>query len=440
MVRPSLRSKTERRGLSHRGSVRGSFNRYRAQISKSCMAVGVQISESPERTLIERWNGSTWSVVPSPSPGTGDDSLEGVSCIKPDYCVTVGGQGETIGIAPIIEIWNGSAWTSVSGASTSSGSATLSGVSCTSPTSCMAVGSQKGGSLAELWNGVIWSRVASPNLGDGSDLYNVSCTVASSCAATGTTGFGVEALVEGWNGAKWSIAPVASPGFITGVSCATSEDCVGVGSNGEQPVALIASIVGIVTTFLQDGNSGTSYSTALAARGGNPPYKWLLVSGSGSLPPGLLLDQSTGAITGKPDRSGVFNFAIEVLDKRTRSSKGHPSTQNFGNRCVFDLNLYAMSFSVGGMALLRKQSALLHACVGRCARRTPHSRVRPAMPYKRPTRLPARVASNSFFRTTCRNVAPNILAYKLAYIFGSFTIRTCPIVPGERFNSPPIHA
>ena len=33
---------------------------------------------SPSTTLIEHWNGSAWSIVPSPSPGT-NDNLSGVT-------------------------------------------------------------------------------------------------------------------------------------------------------------------------------------------------------------------------------------------------------------------------------------------------------------------------------------------------------------------------
>ena len=44
--------------------------------------------------LTESWDGTAWSVVPSPSPG-GDpepaSSLDGVSCIDPSGCTAVGG-------------------------------------------------------------------------------------------------------------------------------------------------------------------------------------------------------------------------------------------------------------------------------------------------------------------------------------------------------------
>ena len=54
----------------------------------------------------------------------------------------------------------------------------------------------------------------------------------------------------------------------------------------------------ITTTSLANGLLGTSYSTTLAASGGTAPLSWSLTAGS--LPNGLTLDGSTGAITGVP--------------------------------------------------------------------------------------------------------------------------------------------
>ena len=56
------------------------------------------------QTLIESWNGSTWSVTPSPSPG----NLDGVTCMNPNNCVAVGGLNTGVGSSQtLIESWNG---------------------------------------------------------------------------------------------------------------------------------------------------------------------------------------------------------------------------------------------------------------------------------------------------------------------------------------------
>ena len=54
----------------------------------------------------------------------------------------------------------------------------------------------------------------------------------------------------------------------------------------------------ISTTSLPSGQINVAYSTTLAATGGTTPYTWSLTSGT--LPSGLSLNASTGAITGTP--------------------------------------------------------------------------------------------------------------------------------------------
>ena len=54
----------------------------------------------------------------------------------------------------------------------------------------------------------------------------------------------------------------------------------------------------ITTTSLASGRVGTAYSATLAASGGTSPYTWTLTGGT--LPAGLMLNATTGAITGTP--------------------------------------------------------------------------------------------------------------------------------------------
>lgn len=65
------------------------------------------------------------------------------------------------------------------------------------------------------------------------------------------------------------------------------------------------------------------YSTQLSASGGNPPYKWSIVSGV--LPKGLHFDRSSGVISGTPKTLGTFMFSIQVRDTKTHQ----PTTQRF---------------------------------------------------------------------------------------------------------------
>lgn len=57
---------------------------------------------------------------------------------------------------------------------------------------------------------------------------------------------------------------------------------------------------------------GRAYSGIPAVVGGTPPYTWFVWNGT--LPPGLTLDPTTGAITGSPTSNGTFQFSIGVID------------------------------------------------------------------------------------------------------------------------------
>ena len=68
---------------------------------------------------------------------------------------------------------------------------------------------------------------------------------------------------------------------------------------------------------------GQPYISSMAAAGGTPPYTYSI--SAGSLPSGLTLNSSTGAITGTPTAAGTFSETSRVLD-----STGAPATSSCG--------------------------------------------------------------------------------------------------------------
>ncbi|HEY6448719.1 MAG TPA: RHS repeat-associated core domain-containing protein [Acidobacteriaceae bacterium] len=69
----------------------------------------------------------------------------------------------------------------------------------------------------------------------------------------------------------------------------------------------------ILTSSLPDGQVGQAYSATLQAQGGHTPYTWSVISGS--LPAGLSLNASTGAISGSPSEAGgPLDLSIELQD------------------------------------------------------------------------------------------------------------------------------
>src|SRR5581483_5809907 len=68
----------------------------------------------------------------------------------------------------------------------------------------------------------------------------------------------------------------------------------------------------ITTTSLPNGTAGSSYSQSITASGGTAPYSWAFTAGS--LPSGLSLNASNGAIAGTPSSANTYNFTVQVTD------------------------------------------------------------------------------------------------------------------------------
>lgn len=71
----------------------------------------------------------------------------------------------------------------------------------------------------------------------------------------------------------------------------------------------------ITTASLPGAVIGTPYNQTLTAAGGISPYTWSI--STGTLPAGLNLNTSTGAITGNPTTAGTANFTVMVTDSAT---------------------------------------------------------------------------------------------------------------------------
>jgi hypothetical protein len=212
-----------------------------------CMAVGWTSST----TLAEEWNGTSWSTAPTASLPSADfqAQLWSVSCVSTTSCVGVGLAGITTGNVTVAEQWNGTSWTLLQTPNPSAAADSfLYGVDCVSPSFCMAVGeSDTGGvtpvnTLAELWNGSSWAIVPSPNASTSTSTFDVfeavSCTGTQFCVAVGygSSGSGNTTLTEQWNGTAWSVAaspnaPSTTDNYLNGVDCFGPTTCSAVGGS-----------------------------------------------------------------------------------------------------------------------------------------------------------------------------------------------------------------
>src|SRR5205823_5211397 len=140
----------------------------------SCTGVGWFVNSSGvEHTLVVRGSGSSWARVASPSPSLAGGALVGVSCTSPSNCVAVGSQPQSAqSYTTLAEHWDGTTWTIVPspnppGVGVPYTRAALHGVRCASATSCLAVGFYAIGgisrTLSERWDGTTWTIVSTPN-------------------------------------------------------------------------------------------------------------------------------------------------------------------------------------------------------------------------------------------------------------------------------------
>jgi hypothetical protein len=176
----------------------GSKTTYLAGVSctsaSSCTAVGLyEPSTGVRKTLAESWNGSEWKIQSTANPGSAKNELNGVSCTSSTACTASGWYVNAQGIeVTLVERWNGNSWTvqatpNPSGAKASSFNA----VSCGSSSTCTAVGTYTNSSgahvmLAESWTGSEWRIQSTPSPSGAleSELNGVSCS-SLTCTTTG---------------------------------------------------------------------------------------------------------------------------------------------------------------------------------------------------------------------------------------------------------------
>jgi hypothetical protein len=167
--------------------------------------------------LIEHWNGSSWSIVPSPANA---EALSSVAVISSSDVWAAGGAG----IQPVFEHWDGKTWTAFSGPAINAAAVGVSGIAAVSSNDVWVVGTTRAPgrrpappdqTLTEHWDGHKWSSVASPNVGTGNNtLGQVAAVSSSDVWAVGffsnATGGALPLLIN-WNGTRWNTVQAPVP-------------------------------------------------------------------------------------------------------------------------------------------------------------------------------------------------------------------------------------
>ena len=228
------------------GSTSVDFEGVDCPSAKSCFAVGFSQAGKTNKTLVERWNGSKWSVMATPNPaGATNSYLQAVSCASATNCIAVGYSSQGNKLSSLAEQWNGTKWSvMVTPSPVSWTNPALESVSCASPTSCMAVGHGRaltGESIVEHWDGIAWSVLPIAKQMGWTEIsfYGVACPSVTSCFAVGfyqdVAFAALRTLVQHWDGAAWSIQTSPSPtgavpANLARVSCPSATSCFAVGS------------------------------------------------------------------------------------------------------------------------------------------------------------------------------------------------------------------
>jgi len=262
-----------------------------ATSGRSAWAVGSRRNGNGSyRTLIERWDGTSWKVVPSADPAAGaspTDTLDGVVATAPSNAWAVGFyEKTTTSFRTLIEHWNGVRWAAVSSPNSGNGENTLAAAAARTTADIWAVGYRQGAfarrTLIEHWNGKKWSIVPSPNVGRGDNfLFGVAAVSATQAWAVGSDSrsFG-QTLAMRWNGSRWSVVPTPNPGqgdrFLLAVAAPTARSALAVGSdlNGATTRTLAQRWAGSAWSLTPSPSPGRDYNSLQAVAATSAGNAW----------------------------------------------------------------------------------------------------------------------------------------------------------------------
>ena len=188
----------------------GNLDSVTATSASDVWAAGYSGNSTVSHALVLHWNGTAWRRVSAPDPA-GNGIFYGVAAASAsDAWVVSGAAQKALGVnKTVIEHWNGTAWTRVPSANPKPGGGVLTGVSAASATDAWAVGIDEDFAFSfeiviEHWDGTAWTLVNSPVTDGG--LYGVTALSARDAWAIGGDTGG--ALIEHWNGTRWSATTV----------------------------------------------------------------------------------------------------------------------------------------------------------------------------------------------------------------------------------------
>jgi len=275
----------------------GQFFGVAAAASNDVWAVGFKIGpDNPDfgLQLIEHWNGTSWSVDTT-GPEIEGDSLSGVTVVSSNNVWAVGAAGGNA----LVEHWDGTSWSIVSN-SVIAGAGRLSAVSADSANDVWAVGQAGNGGPPILhFNGTTWSQVATPN--PSMEANSVTTLSPTNVWAVGTvqTLFNhrphTKAAIEHWDGTSWSIVSSPNPTPSLGLD-SVLRGIVAISANDIWAVGAFNKSSGGAATLIEhwDGTSWTIISSPNPGTASNSLFGVTALSDGTVVAVGTQVNSNTG--------------------------------------------------------------------------------------------------------------------------------------------------
>lgn len=217
---------------AHQQGESARLSRLVALSANNVWGVGTSIDPSGHSTtLIEHWTGTTWMIVPSPSPGSMQNELRGAVAVSANDIWAVGFFANSTTQAmghTLIEHWDGTRWSTVPSPEVGSNSTVLNAMTAVFANNIWAIGVSShnttslnmGHTLIEHWDGTRWSIVPSPNAGAEENFASLTAIATNDIWAVGISSNGsesneVQGLTLHWDGGQWTIIPSPNLGGRT---------------------------------------------------------------------------------------------------------------------------------------------------------------------------------------------------------------------------------
>ena len=321
------------------GTATNSFSGVALTSGCAAWAVGVWANGQDVESLVEHWNGTGWSVQPSPDPSSHNNDLVAVAATSASNAWAVGSYNpdNVLGAnLPLILHWNGTAWTQTTSSITDSYNY-LTAVSATSATSAWAVGyryshtAQAYQTLILHWNGTAWTPQPSPNPtgSNGSYLWGVTATSASNAWAVGSSvnasGRRTSQILH-WDGTTWTQVANPNPGqnwtVLDGVTATSSSNAwaVGLYYNGSTSQSLVERWDGTAWTQVPSPSPCGTTNALSSVAASSATNAWAVGECSPEAPPYQPLVEhwngSTWTLVPNPDPGGAPGNALSAVAAR----------------------------------------------------------------------------------------------------------------------------